>query len=139
MQPFELRTVINSQSWDWLFDLPHRLNVAIEIVDDRCLPVLPVGSGHTAAVLRRLITAEASPLQSVISNTTQSSPQAVAVDGTLCVCFALTPAGVLVLARELNEEGELAETHLPDLERVGSWLAGAVEANLASEPGSAVA
>jgi hypothetical protein len=137
MQPFELRTVINSQSWDWLFDLPHRLNVAIEIVDDRCLPVLPVGSGHTAAVLRQLITTEASPLQSVISNATQSSPHAVAVDGTLCVCFALASAGVLVLARELTEEGEPADKHLPDLERVGSWLAGAVEANLASEPGSA--
>jgi hypothetical protein len=137
MHPFDLRTAINSQSWDWLFDLPHRLNVAIEIVDEQCLPMLPVGSGHTAAALRDLITAEASPLQSAISNTTQSSPHAVAVDGTLCVCLALAPAGVLILARELREESEQAEKHHQDLELIGSWLAGAVEANLASEPSGA--
>jgi len=52
MQPFDLRTAVNRQSWAWLLDLPHRLNVAIEIVDERSLPMLPVGSGHTAAALQ---------------------------------------------------------------------------------------
>lgn len=137
MRPFDLRTAINSQSWDWCFSLPQRLNVAMEIVDERCLPMLPVGSGHTAAALRRLITTEASPLQPAISNATPSSPQAVAVDGTVCVCFALAPAGVLVLARELREGNEPAERIRQDLELIGSWLAGAIEANLASEPNSA--
>jgi hypothetical protein len=133
MQPFDFRTAVNRQSWDWLFDLPHRLTVAIEIVDERCLPALPVGSGHTATALRNLIT-EGSPLQSAIANATHASPQAVVVDGTLCVCLALAPAGVLILARELREEGEPPEKHREDLELVGSWLAAAVEADLASEP-----
>ena len=137
MHPFELRTAINSQSWEWFSGLPHRLDVAIEIVDQRCLPMLPVGSGHTAAALRRLITTETSPLQSAISNATPASPQAVAVDGTVCVCFALAPAGVLILARQVTEGGASAEEHRHDLERIGSWLAGAVEASLANEPGSA--
>lgn len=134
MQPFDLRTSINSQSWEWLFDLAHRLNVAVEIVDDQRLPMLPVGSGQTAAALRRLVTTEASPLQSAISNATPSSPQAVALDRTVCVCFALAPAGVLILAGEQREGSELAEQHGHDLELIGSWLAGAVEADLAGVP-----
>lgn len=137
MQPFDLRTAINSQSWEWLFDLAHRLNVAVEIVDDRRLPMLPVGSGQTAAALRRLVTTEASPLQSAISNATPSSPQAVALDRTVCVCFALAPVGVLILARELKEGSEPAGQHGHDLELIGSWLAGAVEADLAGVPSMA--
>jgi hypothetical protein len=137
--PFEHRTAIDSQSWEWFFGLPHRLNVAMEIVDERCLPMLPVGSGQTATTLRRLITTEGSPLQSAIADATPSSPQAVAADSTVCVCLGLAPAGVLVLARELREGGEPAESVRQDLELIGSWLAGAVEANLAGEPGSASA
>jgi hypothetical protein len=134
MQSFELRTAINGQSWEWLFDLPHRLNVAVEIVDEWCLPMLPPSSGHTAATLRRLVTTDESPLRSAILNTTPSTPQAIAVDGVVCLCFALGPAGVLVLARELTGGSESADKHRSDLELIGSWLAGAVEADLASEP-----
>ena len=137
MQSFELQTAINAQSWEWLFDLPHRLNVAVEIVDEWCLPMLPAGSGHTAAALRHLVTTDESPLRSAILNTTPSTPQAVAVDGVLCLCFALGPAGVLVLARELTGGSEPADKHRPDLELIGSWLAGAVEADLAGEPSMA--
>jgi hypothetical protein len=134
MQTFELRTAINAQSWEWLFDLPHRLNVAIEIVDEWCLPMLPVGSGDTAAALRRLITTDESPLRSAILNATPSTPQAIAIDGVLCLCFALAPAGVLVVARELTDERLPAEKRRHELELIGSWLAGAVETDLASEP-----
>jgi hypothetical protein len=134
MQSFELQTAINAQSWEWLFDLPHRLNVAVEIVDEWCLPMLPAGSGDTAAALRHLVTTDESPLRSAILNTTPSTPQAIAVDGVLCLCFALGPAGVLVLARELTGGSEPAAKHRSDLELIGSWLAGAVEADLASEP-----
>ena len=134
MQPFDLRTAVNRQSWAWLLDLPHRLNVAIEIVDERSLPMLPVGSGHTAAALRRLLAAEAAPLRSAISNVTQSSPLAVAVDGELCVCFALAPGGVLILARDVGAGGEPAEKLRQDLEIIGSWLGGAIEASLGSAP-----
>ena len=134
MQPFDLRTAVNRQSWAWLFDLPHRLDVAIEIVDERCLPMLPVGSGHSAVALRRLVTTEATPLRSAISNVTQSTPLAVTVDGELCVCFALSPAGVLILAREITAGSEPAEKPRHDLEFIGSWLVGAIEANLGNAP-----
>ena len=134
MQPFDLQTAVNSQSWTWLLDLPRRLNVAIEIVDAHGVPMLPAGAGDMAAAFRRLVTHEGSPLRSAISNATQLSPQAVQIDGIVSVCFALAPAGVLVLSRHASEESEPAENVRQDVEFVGSWLAGVVEANLASAP-----
>ncbi len=44
MKSFDLGTVVEGHSWTWLLDLGRHLNVAINIVDDRCVPLLPIDS-----------------------------------------------------------------------------------------------
>ena len=54
-------------------------------------------------------------------------------DGVHALCVGLSPAGVLVLARELGD-GDSADECFQDLELIGSWLAAAIEASLTKAP-----
>src|SRR6266702_2200791 len=110
MQPFDLESAGNQQSWGWLFDLPHRLNVVVEVVDARLVPVFPAGSTPAAAVIRRMLTAGEPSLRSAILSVMHSTARrSVALDGFEAVCFGLAPSGVLVLARELAGADSPAE------------------------------
>ena len=127
MQPSDLESAVKRQSWEWLFDLPPRLNVAIEVIDAELVPVFPPGSTRAAAELRRILTSREPSLVSAISNAARSeTPAGAEADGLLQVlCFRLSQGGVLVLARELSGSASNARQ---DLELVGSWLTGVIEA-----------
>src|SRR5262249_43639269 len=140
MKSFDLPTMVESHSWTWLLDLGRYLNVAIDIVDDRCVPLLPIeGSDMSGehAGLRALLSIESSPLRSTISIVTPSSAHAVAIDHQLCICHGLSPAGTLVVARTLKAGG--AEDSRLELESIGIWLAAAIEGNLSNRAADAVA
>src|SRR5215831_6680532 len=98
MPPFDLQTAVNRVTWAWFWELPHRLNVALEIVDGRHASMLPVGSGSMATILRRMLASAPAPLKAAISNALESKqPYGAFLGGHQCVCVALAQAGVLVL------------------------------------------
>ena len=133
MKSFDLGTVVESHSWNWLLDLGRHLNVAIDIVDDRCVPLLPIDGSVTSddhAALRGLLSTDSSLLRSTIAIATPSTARAVAIDTQLCVCHGLSPAGTLVVARKMNAGG--AEESRLDLESIGIWLAAAIDGSLAN-------
>ncbi len=134
MQPSDLEHTVNRQSWEWLFDLPHRLNVVIEVIDDRHMPVFPAGSTPAAVALRQMLTTGEPSLVSAIGDILRSAkPAPVEVDGLQVLCFGLTQAGVLVLARTLGN-GDWADECRRELELIGSWLTVAIEASLTKPP-----
>jgi hypothetical protein len=142
MKSFDLRTMVESHSWTWLLDLARRLNVAIDIADDQCVPLLPNESGDTRdddAAVRDLLLSDASPLRSTISRATPSDPQAVAIDNWLCVCCGLSRAGTLIVARKMGGAGAPDEESRLELESIGTWLAGAIEATLSDGEVDAIA
>lgn len=49
MEPSDLERAVGERSWEWLADLPRRLNVVIEVIDDRHGPMFPAGSTPGAA------------------------------------------------------------------------------------------
>jgi hypothetical protein len=135
MQPFDLESSANRQQWGWLFDLPHRLNVVIEVVDPQYVPVFSAVSTAAAAVIRQMLTSVESSLRSAISTVMHSTAQrSMAVKVRSGV---LRPGVdcVLVLARELAGGDSAAECR-QDLELIGSWLTAAIEANFAKSPGA---
>ena len=140
MKSFDLGTVVESHSWNWLLDLGRHLNVAIDIVDDRCVPLLPFNGSDTSddhSALRGLLSTEGSPLRSTIAIATPSTAHAVAIDTQLCVCHGLSPAGTLVVARTMNVGG--SEESRLELESIGIWLAAAIERSLSNGAADAIA
>ena len=58
MESLDLRAMVQSHSWTWLLDLGRHLNVAIDIVDDEFVPLLPIEGSDTSddhAALRSLL------------------------------------------------------------------------------------
>jgi hypothetical protein len=127
MQSFDLPTSVDSHSWTWLLDVSRHLNVAIEIVDERCVPMLPAGTSETATALRGLLTTQDSALRSTLSTVTPSSPQAVAIDNRLFVCCGLSGAGTLIVAREMKTGGAAADEIRLEVEAIANWTSGAIE------------
>ena len=118
-------------SFDWLVELALRLNVVIEIIDVYDTPLCPVGSTRDAATVRTLLTNSEPSLRGAMSAAVRSRASvAVVVDGVQFVCFRLANGGVLVLARRLDSE-DLSEDCREDLESIGPWLTGAIDASLA--------
>lgn len=134
MHPSDLENAINRQSWEWLFDLPHRLNVVIEVIDAHDVPRFPAGSTRGAATIRRMLAAGEPSLHSALAEVVRSAtPAALTLDGYEALCFRLPSVGALMLARELTGDASAVECRR-DLELIGSWLAGAIEASLTGPP-----
>lgn len=133
MQLIDLDSSAPRQSFDWLLDLAVRLNVVIEVVDVYDTPVCPVGSTRDAAVVRTLVTNGDAPLRNAMSAAVRSrTPVSVVVEGLQFVCFRLAGGGVVLLARRIESEA-LADEYRQDLESIGPWLTGAIDATL-SQP-----
>ena len=140
MESLDLRTMVQSHSWTWLLDLGRHLNVAIDIVDDECVPLLPIEGSDTSddhAALRSLLSTESSPLRSTIAIATPSTSHAVAIDHQLCICHGLSHAGTLVVARKMKAGG--AEDSRLELESIGIWLAAAIDGSLSNGAFDAIA
>jgi hypothetical protein len=131
MQLIEHDSSAPRQSFDWLVELALRLNVVIEIIDVYDTPLCPVGSIRDAATVRTLLTNGEPSLRGAMSAAVRSRASvSVVVDGMQFVCFRLASGGVLVLARRLDSE-DLSEDCREDLESIGPWLTGAIDASLA--------
>jgi hypothetical protein len=127
----DLAAAVQRHSWDWFLDLPARLNVAAEIVDQKGEPVLPASEGRETTTLRRLLARPGHPaLRGALTATLQSrTPQVIAVERLEVGCFPLVlgaaVSGALVLARE-------GDRSTSDLLKLGSWLISVIEAHLAN-------
>lgn len=131
MQLLDLDSPAPRQALDWLVELAARLNVIIEVIDVWDVPVCPIGATRDAAEVRTLLTGSEPLLRSAMAAAVRSrTPVSVAVDGLQFVCFRLSTGGVLVLARRLDSE-DSADQCREDLESIGSWLTGAIDASLA--------
>jgi hypothetical protein len=135
MQPSELEGPVNGQSWEWLFDLPRRLNVVVELIDDRQTPVFAARHTPAAETVRRFITEREPALMAAIADALHSSPTSrVVVDGFQALCVRMSTLGVLVLASEPIDKS--ADEGWRDLELVASWLVQAIETSITAPANS---
>src|SRR5262245_21577636 len=126
MQPSGLDGPVNGQSWEWLFDLPQRLNVIVELIDDKQAPVFPARSTPAGATVRRFITEREPALMAAIADALHSSPTSrVVIDGFQALCLRMVSLGVLVLASEPTDKSP--DEGWNDLELVGAWIVQAIE------------
>ncbi len=106
---------------DWLLDLQHRLDVAVEVVDSDLVPVLAASPTSTATTLRQALSTDQS-LRHVINTAISSrTSQRAVVDNLQAICFALPTAGALVVARDATSASS-PDRQLCDLDAIGSWL-----------------
>ena len=128
MQLLDNDSSVARQSFDWLVELALRLNVVIEVVDVYDAPVSPVGSSRNAAIVRTWLTNNEPSLLGAVSASVRSrAPVPAVVEGMQFVCFRLVSGGVLLLARRIDSE-DAAEECREDLEAIGPWLTGAIDA-----------
>jgi len=130
MQLLDLDSSSPRQSLDWLVELALRLNIVVEVIDVYDAPVCPVGSTRDAVAVRTLITGSEPSLRSAIAAAVRSrTPVSAVVDGLQFVCFRLAGGGVVLLARRVDADS--ADECREDLESIGPWLTGAIDASLA--------
>jgi hypothetical protein len=127
---------VRHRSWEWLLELRRRLNVDVQLVDSRRVPLLPEPSEAMRATLKRpeLATAVKRSIQSKATEAVSLWPLQVS-----CVPIGgdrgeRGAQGALIIVRELTRTGESAEACQAELDTMGGWLKGAIEAHLASEP-----
>jgi hypothetical protein len=131
MQLLDLDSSGPRQSLDWLVELAARLNVVIEVIDVYDAPICPVGSTRDAAAVRTLVTNGEPSLRGAIAAAVRSrTPISVAVESMQFVCCRLAGGGVVLLARQLDSDESIEECR-EDLESIGPWLIGAIDASLA--------
>ena len=130
MQTSDLDSAVSRQSCEWLAEVALRLNLVIEVVDAHDALVCPVGASRDAATIRQLLAVHDSSLQTAMGDAMRSrTPVPIAIDGMQALCFALGPGGALLVARRLVLDESEDETR-QDLESIGAWLTGALEASL---------
>lgn len=119
-------SAISQQKWNWLLDLPQRLNVAIEILGSTGCALLPAAPTPTGRVMRGLVTGDDS-FRSAIDSARQSGTRQFAAAGSLqVVCIPLESRGMLVIGREAAADIEPARCRR-DLDHIGTWLAPVVQ------------
>lgn len=130
MQASDTESNVPRQSCEWLGEVALRLSLVIEVIDAHNALVCPVGSSLDAAAIRKLITSSDASLQAATSEAMRSrTPVPLVVEGLQALCFALTPAGLLLIARRPAAD-ESIEDCRRDLESIGAWLTSAIEASL---------
>src|SRR5690349_10635396 len=99
MVPMDFDSAVSQQKWNWLLELPHRLNIAIEILGSTGCPLLPAASTPTGRSMRELVTGDDS-FRSAIESARQSGTRQFATAGSLqVVCIPLESRGMLVVGR----------------------------------------
>jgi hypothetical protein len=131
MEHADLDSAITRQSWDWLIDIAPRLDVIVEMVDADEVPVFPVGTTRDAADFRIMLARGEPAIRAAIADAAGSKkPAFFCVDSSQAVCYSLNAGGVLILARNLTAADSVEECR-QDLQSIGNWLAGAIDASLA--------
>jgi hypothetical protein len=133
----DLAEVIHSRAWNRLQEIVQRLNILVELVDEGLTPLLPPFDGRPASAVRRLrVRLDDAALREAIQRSMQTlTSRWATLAGVRILCVPIPrerggAAGVLLLANERPDEPEFGGQG--DLERVGSWLASALELQLAS-------
>ena len=131
---FNLAGMIQSRAWNSLLEIQQRLNVTIELVDDRLTPLLPLVGDQGPSIGRRTVgRLDDESLKTVVQRAMQSrAQQFVAVrDGKIACTPIAGPcgdvAGVLLVADPRSQSGDDHE-----LKRISSCLARAIETHLAA-------
>jgi hypothetical protein len=127
---------VQRRSWEWLLALRRRLNVDLEIVDDRQEPLLAPPPSPISANIPGFLAAGAPGLREAISTVMQTGTrQGLSIDAVQVVCVPLTVGrtveGALILAQQ-RADSVSAERARGALDLMGFWLSNAVEAHLAS-------
>jgi len=126
-----LTRIVASQSWKWLVDIRRRLDVVVEVFDEKSTLLLPPLDGRGATAVRRLIVPiPAEPLLGAVQRSMRDLTQEVVTVGGFCfTCTPIVVVGHAIAALLVGEE-ESVDPEVRDvarLERLGSWLAGAIE------------
>jgi hypothetical protein len=129
---------VRTRSWDWLLTLRHHLNVDVQLVDERGMPLLAPPLGEVVDMTRLLASGAASLRSAISAAIRTSTPQPVVIEGVQVVCLGLVASrdarGALVLARPLTGPATTAAAIRRPLEIVGRWVAAAVAAHLTNAP-----
>lgn len=138
MQPTDLESAVGRQSWEWLVDLAPRLDIVVEMVDADGVPVFPVGSAPDAASFRQMLKSGAPSLRSAMTDVAGSRRSiSLSIENVQAVCCGMTTGGALFVARRVTGADPSNECR-QDLESIGNWLTGAIEASLAQTSGISV-
>jgi hypothetical protein len=130
MQHTDLESAVNRPSWEWLADLAPRLDFVVEMLDVDGSPVFPAGSSQDAAAFRMRLEAGEPVIRTAVSDVCGSKKRVFfSVESFQALCCGLTNGSVLLLARNLTGAESIADCR-QDLESIGNWLTGAVEATL---------
>jgi hypothetical protein len=130
MDHTDLERAVSRQSWDWLIDLAARLDIVVEMVDESGVPMFPVGPGPDADTFRTFLTTGEPTVHSAIADVADSTKRVLlCVDSIHALCCGLSPGGVLLIARKLAVGDSIDECR-QELDAIGNWLSGAVEASL---------
>ncbi len=131
----DLAALIHNPSWQWLKEVCHQLNIAIELVDRRLTPLLHLAGERSGSRAHTLVARfPDSPLPPVIEETFESgAPKNVTVAGVALLCMPIAyrdqNAGVLVLADDVVRHQTEAGAHA-ELARIGSALVSAMSTQL---------
>src|SRR5262245_59268685 len=113
---------------DWLLDLPERLRVAIEVVNQNLVPVLPA-STEAFSILRHVVATDQSLRASIAEVLPSDGSQSALDDRLQTICFALPTRGALIVGRQLADD-DSPEDVLSELDAIVSWLLEPVESAL---------
>lgn len=129
MHVSDLDSTVNRQSCEWLGEVALRLNIVIEVLDAHSVLICPVGSTRDAAAIRRLISTGEATVRAAMADAIRSKmPAPVEIEGMQALCFGLATGGILLLARRMGAD-DVAYECRQDLESIGLWLTGAIDAS----------
>src|SRR5512138_845934 len=131
MHVSDLDSTVNRQSCDWVGEVALRLNIVVEVTDAAGALVCPVGPSRDAATFRRLLASGETSIREAMAEATRSRmPAPMTADGLQALCLVLASGGHLLIARRPSPE-DTADESRDELESIGTWLAGAIDASLA--------
>jgi hypothetical protein len=127
---------VQRRSWEWLLALRRRLNIDLEIVDEKQTPLLTPPPPPISVNIPGLLAAGAPGLRLALTTMLQTGArQALGIDAAQLVCVPLTVGrvveGALILAQQ-RADSVSAERARGALELMGFWLSNAIEAHLTS-------
>jgi hypothetical protein len=127
----------HSSALAWLLDVRQRLNVSVDLVDDALTPLLPTSNRRARAARSSAFDLNDEQFHPTILGSMRSLKQeAVSLDGINVVSTPIVgtdgrAAGALLVSERLSPHGPV-QGNPRELARIGTWLAGAIDAQFAS-------
>jgi hypothetical protein len=137
-QPDHLTRLLNTQTWRWLLDVHHRLDLVVELFDERLTLLLPGLDSVPATRVRRLLRpVMGDALKELVQRSMRLLTQdTTAIGGFRFSCTPVVAAGravgAFLVAEEVSTGADI--DGVGKAERLGSWLSGGIERYLAGFP-----